>query len=188
MISLEELRLRVGLAPSDGDDDALLERLERAAVAHVERRTNLYFGATASLTERLSGGRRPKASVRLRAPIVSITSVETLGASFIGGTWTEPWALSDFSFAAGERALFFADATLWPVGRNNIRITYQGGYTAGSEPLDVRDAVGAIVAETYRRARRAVAPVTTEGETDAGLAVPADAAAVLKSWYRSPGT
>jgi hypothetical protein len=181
VIKLAELKVRCGVEPQDKDDDRLLELLEADAVAHFERATNLYFGPVTAHTETFSGGVRGVGLVRTRAPIVSLTSVELLS----GTTWTAPWVLADFD--ASGYVVIYTGGT-FPAGRRNLRFTYQGGYVAGTEPADVRAAVGGMVAETYRDARRSPVPVEEPQRGPLALAVPGSAQDVIARWYRSPGT
>jgi hypothetical protein len=182
VIKLAELKVRCGIDKGDTADHALLELLEADAVAHFERATNLYFGPVIAHTEIFSGGVRGTTSlVRTRAPIVSLTSVELLS----GTTWTAPWVLADFDasgFIVGYTGGYF------PAGRRNLRLTYQGGYVAGTEPADVRAAIGGIVAETFRDARRSSLPVEEPQRGSLALAIPGSAQDVIARWYRSPGT
>ena len=55
------------------------------------------------------------------------------GDATSGSTWTAPWVLADFDasgFIVGYAGGYF------PAGRGNLRLTYQGGYVAGTEPAD----------------------------------------------------
>lgn len=188
---MADLKVRINLRAEDKEDDALLEVLEREAVATFERLTNLYVGPVISHVEYFAGGRAGVPFVRLRAPLVTLTSVETLGGVFVGaGDWISPWALSAFDFVAAERSLYLIDGSAFPRGRRNIRVTYQGGYAPRQEPEDIRGAIASMVAATYRAGRRTVTPVSLGAEAPAGaggLVVPSDAGSVINSWRINPG-
>lgn len=188
MLKLPELKVRCGIAKDDKEDDRLLELLERDAVAHFERATNLYFGPTQEgRVDLLSGGRRGATQLRLSAPVVELVSVESLGSVFVGGSdWSTPWALSDFTVVDGN-VLLLRNGYPFPTGRRNVRVTYTGGWAAGEEPQDVRAAIGGIVAATYRDARSSPTPVEAPQPGSAALVVPGSVQDVIARWYRSPG-
>lgn len=194
MVGVDELKSYLGLGPEDEVEDALLESLEREELATLEQRTNRYFGPVVEIVEILSArgfhrGRfrhenephRGSPRLHLKAPIVSLTSVEVLGAAtFIGGSgWTQPWQAS--AFETDENRVSLVDGSVFPAGVRNIRVTYQGGYTAGNEPADIRGAIKHRVAERYHgrphvNNAKAVSP-----------AAASPAAAVEAAWRRSPG-
>ena len=187
MIKLAELKVRCGVDARDHEDDRLLEILEADAVAHFELATNLYFGPVKSHVELLHGGSGRLAVQRLRAPLVTLTSVEFAGS--FGSEWTAPYATSAFTFTALDRSLYFLGGYTYPAGRSNVRVTYTGGYTAGSEPREVRAAIAGIVFETYRSQRRTPTPVEAPDNTGASaLVIPGSAQDVINRWQRSPGT
>ena len=173
MLSPEELRPFVGLLPTDDTDDGLLESLERAAVADFERKTNRYVGPVDELVDTLSGGRRwrwsddtprigpsPRGviSLRLRAPVVSLTSVEV----WTGNSWDgTSYPISSFTVLSDGTGIMLSDGSALPGGRDNVRVTYQGGYASGEEPADIRDEIANRVAQAYRR-RASASPVVLE--------------------------
>lgn len=194
MIGLAELKTRVGIEADDRADDRLLELLERDAVAEFSALTNLYWGPVIAHTEVLSvGWRRSSATdvvapvtLRLRAPIVSLTSVELGSAGVTGSRWTAPWSLTSFEYEG--RNLHLVDGTAFAVGRRNVRVVYQGGYAGvGAVPRDVVHAIGQLVAYWRREGR------TESAETDVTpgqlrpQAVPSAVADVVRRYYRNPG-
>lgn len=201
MIGIDELRRYVlGQASgNDSTDDELLEQLEREEVALLERRTNRYFGPVTTHTEILSvsgralgvssihtgdTGARGSTALRLRAPVVSVTSVEvsSWGGFISGGGWTSPWALSVFDFDGN--LLSFNNGLVFPYGRRHIRVTYTGGYAEGAEPADVRGAIKERVALRYM-AHRGATPARAETPQAGQLGANADA--VEAAWHRHPG-
>lgn len=193
VIEVDELKRYLGLGDGDHADDALLEQLERQELADFERRTNRYFGPVTELVDIVSvygrrrgmgrygePGWRGSNSILLRAPIASVTSVELFGGvTFTGGSsWTTPWALSAFS--TSDHRLYFLDGSIFPAGVRNVRVTYQGGYAAGTEPYDVRGAITQMVANRYRERHAA-----TESKPAPPLTSRVDS--VVAGWRRSPG-
>lgn len=186
MWEVEDLRRRVGLGADDDSDDATLLEIEAAAVAHFQRETNRYFGPVTTLVDAFSpGGALPR--LRLSAPVTSITKIEVRGLSW--SAWTEPWAAGAYEFSGD--LLELVDGSVFPRGRQNVRVTFQGGYAAGQEPPDVREAVVTIVNKSWRSRVTAL-----EGEdslaANAGvtvaLAVPKVARDIIDTWRRRPGT
>lgn len=193
MIALAELKRRVGIEPDNREDDRLLEMLEVDAVAEFSARTNLYWGPVIVHTEVLSVGRRRSSSdavrvpvtLRLRAPVVSLTSVELGGYGVTSSRWSTPWGLDSFEYEG--RNLHLVDGTVLGMGRRNLRVTYQGGYAAGAVPRDVVAAVGQLVAYWRREGRtESVETDVTPGQLRP-RAIPNVVAEVAARYYRNPG-
>jgi hypothetical protein len=201
VIPVEELR-RYVLGPassSDTTDDELLEQLEREELALFEQRTNRYFGTVTTLTEVLgiSGravgvasihtgdtGARGSTTLRLRAPVVSLTSVQvnSWGGFISGGGWTSPWALSVFD--VDGNVLSFNNGGVFPWGRRHIRVVYEGGYVEGEEPADVRGAIKERVAQRYKN-RPSATPSRPDSPPPGAAGWSSDA--VEQSWRRYTG-
>ena len=127
------------LRDEDASQADLVEELERAAVAFVERETGRYFGPVQTVTETFSGvsGRR----LMLRDTPNGVVSVTEDGV-----TTTE--------FTQDGRALVHNVAWSPYV---DIKASYLRGYAEGKEPGDVRALVLQITAHYYEN--RIGAPV-----------------------------
>ena len=135
------------LRVEDASQADLVEELERAAVAFVERETGRYFGPVQTVTETFSGvsGRR----LLLRdKPTGTVTVTEN--------------GVATTDFTADGRVLLHT-VTWSPYV--DIRATYQRGYAEGQEPGDVRALVLQLTAHYYEN--RIGAPVP--GDMQAAL-------------------
>lgn len=178
MLTFSELKARFGF---DDEDRGVVEQLEREAVATFESASNRYFGPVAARVDYLTQRGRPASVLRLSAPLVSLTSVEIGGVGTSASRWTTPWT-TDY-FEADATTLHLVAGALFPAGRRAVRVTYTGGYAATAVPADVKGAVADIVAHRYRT-RRLVRSGEEGGAPDA---MPPEAQAVARRWYRSPG-
>ena len=133
------------LRVEDASQADLIEELERAAVAFMERETGRYFGPPQTVTETFSGiaGRR----LLLRdKPTGAVTVTEN--------------GVATTAFTADGRVLLHT-VTWSPYV--DIRVTYQRGYAEGKEPGDIRGAVMQMVAHLYEN-RLPVAMGTIAGD------------------------
>ena len=112
------------LRVEDASQADLVEELERAAVAFVERETGRYFGPVQMVTEFFSAvaGR----AILLRdEPTGAVTVEESTVAGWVAPT----------DYTRDGRFLYHTVAWSPYV---DIRVTYQRGYAEGKEPGDVR--------------------------------------------------
>lgn len=185
MLDTDYLRSYLGLLDEDETDDSLLETLEAQAVADFERETNRYVGDTATLVEILSGGRRGITSLRLKAPLISLTSVEYLGSPWVSTSWQAVYAASAYTWTLAD-GLYLIDGAAFPLGTGNIRVTYQGGYASPDDvPADIRGEIAERVALAYRRRPSATPVVLEPGQQ---VAQPAGSrSSRAAQYYRNPG-
>ena len=94
-------------------------------------------------------------------PIVSITGIYYRSGDYDSPTWTAYSAKTDFIQDAAKSAIYFT-AQL-PAGRQNIKVTYRGGYTAPSTgaPESLRLACEKLVAKLFNK--RKAEGVASEG-------------------------
>jgi hypothetical protein len=142
---IDTASLRAWLGTSESDD-ALIEDLERAAVAYVERRTGRYFGPTEEVIETLygDGGRRLWLSDVPADDAVSVVDADgaTLTDVTLRRSGTEAW----LERPAG---LVWGLPRRWSGYPMAYTVTYQRGYAEGDEPADIRRAVMAWVARQW---------------------------------------
>ena len=142
------------LRVEDASQADLIEELERAAVAFVERETGRYFGPAQVVTEFFSGvaGR----AILLRdEPTGTVTVEESTGTGWV--------AVTDYT----RRGRFLYHTVAWSP-YVDIRVTYQRGYAEGQEPGDIRGAVMQMVAHLYEN-RLPVAMGTIAGDVPLGV-------------------
>lgn len=157
MIPVPELRAYLRLRHAE--DDALLETLERAALAHLERETGRHFGPREQVTERLAG--TGTAALWL-ADEPAGEVVITDGTHVLLG-WERQ----------GRRLV---RPLGWDAGRE-YTATYTRGYEQGEEPADVRLAVMQLVALLYEYRSPVIAGETASRAHE----ITAD---VIRSWRR----
>lgn len=130
MIPVPELRDYLRL--DHLEDDYLLEQVERAAVAYVERETGRYFGPREEGTEHLAGTGTSALWLadEPAGPVEVVNSYD--------------WPVVDFT-VHGRRLHRVAG---WAT-TSCYAVTYERGYEEGEEPADVRLAVMQLVALMY---------------------------------------
>ncbi len=158
------------IRPSTADDLPALRRLERAAVAFVEKRTGRYFRATGVVTEILHwrGWPMPLANVPVGGTLTSVESWD--GTAFS--------AVTAGSYYYDNGFLWWnSDTASWtpPTTPTRYRVTYNAGYTAGvtdewSAPEDIKQAVIMLVGHWFENREGVVVGTIT---TDVKLGVEA---------------
>jgi uncharacterized phiE125 gp8 family phage protein len=140
MIPLPELRAYLREPPAN--DNALLQDLETAAVAAVERVTGRHFGEPREVVEVWREGR----TFWMRDPPVDGEPVtvqpDDQPAPLTEGTEYE---------RAGRRIDLLA-----PITARSATVTYTAGYDEGEEPADIRQAVRMLVAHWFINREAAV--------------------------------
>ena len=137
--------------PDEEGVTALLETLETTAAQLVEDETGRYFGAEETRTEYITGdGTRDLRLAENATAITSVGSRRYIGDSF--NTITEGDS-DGFEIRAPQsdsgRARLLRKASLrWADGYEH-KVIYEFGYTAGSEPKRIRQAVMDLVALKY---------------------------------------
>lgn len=184
MISLERLKLGVGIDADDDTQDALLELLLPQALADVENRTGHYFGEVVEYDEVVAG---------LGTPNLWIDSVPDDGVAvkeqaYAGATQRD---ITDFEVrVTGSQArLVRKNGNVWTRNYEYV-ITSSRGYEVDGLPPDIEALVIAFVA-------RALGNVGSEGfksesyggysytkATDDELANIANAAETIARWKR----
>lgn len=147
MIPLAELREHLADPPIE--DNALIERLEAAAVAYLQRATGRFLGPPTPRVEwvRVAGYKELWLADEPQAPItVTIDGV------------VEPAANYE---VRGRRLVHDFGWGVWRVP-TEVRVDYTAGYTAGTEPADVRQLVRMIVAHLYETGSLSVTDQTVQ--------------------------
>ena len=135
MIPLRDLREYLRL--DNHDSDALLEDLERAAVAHVERVTGLHLGPPQTRTETITGtGNRYLMLRTLPQPGTAVTVADSYGSAITDFRTVGRTLLRDVNWGFHG----------WPV---NYTVTYTVGVARHQEPRDAWQAVLLLVAHWY---------------------------------------
>ncbi len=147
MIAIETLKAWVG-NPDGHGVTAILTALEASAVQLVEDETGRFFGASETRTEHIIGdGTRDLHLAENATEITSVGARRHIGDSF--DTITEGDS-DGFEIRAPRaesgRARLLRKGSLWWLDRYEYRVIYDFGYTAGSEPGRIRQAVMDLVA------------------------------------------
>lgn len=157
MIDVSDLHDWLG-NPDEPRVTDLLTALELRAVDIVQTETGRYFGPSTARVEYLCGDGTNV--LRLRESPSSVTTVEY--RDNVGDAWTvitdtdvDGWELRPppTSDIAAPASLLRKAGYVWSRTRE-FRVTYPFGYTAGSEPGDIRQAVMDIVAFLYQERGR----------------------------------
>jgi len=143
MIGLDVLRAWTG-APASEANDALLLRMERAAVARVEAWTGLPFGEPAERVDTLTG--TGTTTLYLSAPPVGPVVVEEL--------WypghASPTTLPSSSYGVSGSVLTRYSGHVW-YAVYMYRVTYQAGYAPDAVPELYQDAVVRMVSMMWNQ-------------------------------------
>lgn len=148
MIELSALKahLRSEEVKLDPDRDTILASLEAGAVAFVEGETERYFQASTTFTLYLIGnGQR---ELWLPEAPSAITSIEE--RSEVGEAWTEIDSADDDGWELRSHQVLRKGGNVWERGYE-YRVVYDFGYTAGSEPAEIRQLVIDLVALRWRQ-------------------------------------
>lgn len=136
---------------AEAEDETLIGSLRDAAVAYINEPGGKYFGAVATITDRLNWGGG-----------TFLLSNEPIDGTYTVTEWDgSAWAAVDTSNYVLDGRLIYADeSTLTFTTRTTprrFRIEYQAGYTLNADgetlddaPEDVKQAVRMIVADWYR--------------------------------------
>ena len=142
MIGLKELRTLLKEPPAE--DDAYIKALERAAVAHAERVTGKYLGATATHTDYLVG--KGGQVLYLSGPIASGDGLAVTEAPYPGATGED---ITEDVVVRGLK-LFRTDGTQFAPGYE-YAVTYSRGYAADADLRGVvREIRGAEYTDGFR--------------------------------------
>ena len=123
------------LRVEDASQADLIEELERAAVAFMERETGRYFGPPETVTETFSGVTGQRLMLRYM-PTGTVTVQESSGSGWV--------AVTDFVV----EGRFLVHAVAWSP-YVDVRVTYQRGYAEGREPADIRPFILQLVQHYY---------------------------------------
>lgn len=148
LVTLEAVKLHLGLAPSNVAEDARLELFINAASAFIETYCSRRFKSQ-SYTE-LQSGRQNNYIVPLHFPITAISEIRISNTS----AWSDAATLvSDEDYLISD---YGTSIQLWfnvLHGYNNVRIIYTAGYT--TLPSDLELAAMWAVEWYYRHRQRA---------------------------------
>lgn len=155
------------------DDDALLQRYLRVASGHCERRTQMWRRQI--LAKTADGGRD---LVRLRYPVISITTVTESGYALTADGYTT--VLDDGLLYRGPST---GCGWRWATGRQNVAVTYVAGAAAGIVPDEIRQGVLLLTEHLWNTQRGGSRLPRTDGGGDwtlpVGFTIPN---AVLEQW------
>jgi hypothetical protein len=146
MISLDELRIALDIDSSVDED--ILEKLEAAAVAFVERETGWHFVGVDDVVEVVTGD----GSDRLRLRGMVTTAPATVSeAAYVGATPTTITATASDGYELRTKGvpvnriyLVRKQGYVWHDGYE-YTVTADRGYTAGAEPTEIRELVRDLV-------------------------------------------
>lgn len=169
LVSLAEARdqCRIGTTA----DDPMLQRFLRVASDTCERKTRVWRRQTLTATK---DGGRP--FLRLRAPIISVTTVTESGATITASGYTidaeRGWLLRGTE----------TSPMLWADGRANVDVTYVAGASDGIVPDPIRQGVLLLTEHLWNSQRGGVGLPRNEGidfTLPVGFTIPS---AVLQEW------
>jgi hypothetical protein len=143
MIDPEELAQHVTYPQGHAQ---VIRTMEAAAVAHLERMTNRYFGPPRDRIEFVQS--RDGYTLYLDGPVVPETAVVVDERVYIGGDATAIEEGTSDGFVVRDDRLLRAGGLGWPY---EYEVEYRQGYEVGEEPADVRMAVIELVRWLYGR-------------------------------------
>lgn len=153
-------------------DDALLQRYLRTASDHCEQQTQVWRRQTLTATK--DGG---LSALRLRSPVISVTSVTESGVAVPSSGWT---------LDAVQGLLYRGSATYrewWEAGRQNVAVTYVSGAVDGIVPDPIRQGVLLLTEHLWNTQRGGARTPRSNGGSDwtlpVGFSIPN---AVLEQW------
>jgi len=155
--TLAEIRIRLGLAVGDTNDDEMLHSIIKGVSAVFDRfcNRNLILNTT-DATEYYSGGIQ-KISLS-RYPVVSITSV-TESADWDWDNETALTADDDYHLMT-DRGILHRASSRWLGGNETVRVVYKGGYNPAADtpgtgetglPYDIEESALLQSMFTYKR-------------------------------------
>lgn len=154
------------------DHDALLQRYLRSASDHCEQQTGVWRRQTLTATK--DGG---LVAVRLRSPVVSVTSVTESGVAVPASGWT---------LDAVQGLLYRGSTTCgewWEAGRQNISVIYVSGAAGGIVPDPIRQGVLLLCEHLWATQRGAANLPKKSADVDwsmpVGFTIPS---AVVEQW------
>ena len=155
-------------------DDVLLQRYVRVASGHCERRTQVWRRQT--LTAVKDGG---GTLVRLRYPVISVTSVTESGSLLDAATGYTP-VLDDGLLYRGPST---SCGLRWLAGQQNVTATYVAGAADGLIPDEIRQGVLLLAEHLWNTQRGGSGLPRKDSDSDwsipAGFSLPN---AVLEHW------
>lgn len=165
-------------------DTVKLEFYEVGAHREFEGLTGRTFRAAAALVEHYNG--TDTQDLELSCPVVTGTPVVEYG---YGSSYTaiaaDQWEVREHPMLRIRNVLHLF-TQLWGYGEGVYRVSYNGGYTAGAEPADVRDFVAELTRQRFLgRGPAVTASASTGSETDVTL--PASLQAIVDRWRRPMG-
>lgn len=142
MIDISEIKELIGLVDQD-EYDEILTSMEAEAVDYMENRTGWYLGPIKQFVEYHSGEHGRK-SILLENEATPVTKIE-----FRENTLSVNWVDKDLTGFLVIRRRVENLSSLFPVGTNNVRITYKTGFKSGDEPPIARRSVKELVEQWF---------------------------------------
>lgn len=159
---ISDTELLAYIRPASVEDIDVLRRLEKAAVAMIQKRTGRFFGVSGVVTEELQWRGWPMA---LSASPTALTTFQSWDGS--------AWAAVDAStyYLSGSFIYLQAGNSSWtPLSMpTRYKVTYTGGYTdlGGEEweaPEDIKQAVIMLVGHWFENREAVVVGASSSGE------------------------
>ncbi len=186
MLDVDYLTRHLGLSHVGTDDAAVLTAIEASQVAFVESRTGRHFQAKTNLVEIYDGS--GSSVLELRTEIPTDHDSTTVAVAIANGVyWYDillnplQWRI-DLHPALGTRNLLTLVVSHWPYTFRSIRVTYYGGYEAGSEPAEIRHLVADLVALRFRSRLKAVGTNQSTAQEEGDDVLPKHLESVIKRW------
>ncbi len=151
-------------------DDLIIGQINRAS-ARIETLTGRKLKKRTGLIE-LMHGRRSNVIVPREYPIHAITEIRVDAAALFADASTIV-AATEYQ-RADEDTTIIRIASAWPAGANNIRLTYDAGYDATAnvvELLDLEQACLWLVEWYHRHRQREDMGRTTKGKGDESVGI-----------------
>lgn len=134
LTTLAQAKSHLSISPSDSLQDARIEMFINAASEKIERYTNRLLVSQGAIAE-LQHGRRENIILLKQWPIIAISEV-SIDYTAAHTAPANVLAASDYTISDDKNSLLLINST-FPVGFNNIKITYTAGYTTVPSDLEL---------------------------------------------------
>jgi uncharacterized phiE125 gp8 family phage protein len=134
LTTLATAKSHLSISPSDALQDVRLELLINAASEKIERYTNRILVSQGTIAE-LQHGRRENILLLKQWPIIAISAV-SVDYTAVHTAPANVLAASDYAISDDLNSVLLINQT-FPVGFNNIKITYTAGYVTVPSDLEL---------------------------------------------------
>ena len=134
LTTLATAKSHLSISPSDALQDVRIELMINAASEKIERYTNRILVSQGTITE-LQHGRRENILLLKQWPIIAISAV-SIDYTAAHTAPANVLAASDYAISDDLNSVLLINQT-FPVGFNNIKVSYTAGYTVVPSDLEL---------------------------------------------------